>query len=78
MSVQERVNKILLENLDVSESDLTPDAHLRSTLGATSVDVVEILAALENEFGMEVSNEEIQDLRTVGDIVKFIEARVAQ
>ena len=76
MSVQEKVNKILLDNLDVSPSDLVPDAPLRSKLGATSVDLVEILAALENEFDMEITDEEARDLRTPGDVVKFIEARV--
>ena len=76
MSVQEKVNKILLDNLDVSESDLVPDAPLRSKLGATSVDLVEILAALENEFDTEITDEEARELRTPGDVVKFIEARV--
>lgn len=78
MSVLEKVNKILLDNLDVSLADLVPDAPLRSKLGATSVDLVEILAALENEFDTEITDEEARDLRTPGDVVKFIEARVPQ
>jgi acyl carrier protein len=77
MTTTEKVNKILLDNLDIKEADLRPDAMLLSDLGATSVDVVEILAALENEFDIEISEEEAQKLRTPGDIVKYIDSRKA-
>lgn len=72
MTIEEQVKKILLANLEAPESAITPDAALRSTLGATSVDLVEILADLENAFDLEISEEEAQVLRTPGDIVKFI------
>lgn len=73
MSVEESVKKILKQNLDVPEETLVATAALRSELGATSVDLVEILADLENEFNIEITDEQAQKMRTIGDIVKFIE-----
>ena len=77
MNVEEKVRKVLLDNLDIKPADLTLDAPLRSKLGATSVDLVEVLASLENEFDMTITDEEAQHLRTPGDIVKFIETKSA-
>lgn len=75
MSVEESVKKVLKQNLDVPEETLVSTAALRSELGATSVDLVEILADLENEFNIEITDEQAQQLRTIGDIVKFIESQ---
>jgi len=72
MSVEVQVKDILLQILDVDEKDLTPSAHLRQNLKASSVDLVEILAALENEFDIEISDEEAQDLLTVQAIVDYV------
>jgi acyl carrier protein len=72
MSVEVQVKDILLQILDVDEKDLTLSAHLRQNLKASSVDLVEILAALENEFDIEISDEEAQDLLTVQAIVDYV------
>ncbi len=66
MSIEQKVNKILLDNLEISEADIKPDISLRNELGATSVDLVEILAALESEFDIEISDEQSQSLPHAG------------
>jgi acyl carrier protein len=76
MNVEDKVKQIMLDVLDLSEPDLTPDAELRSVLGATSVDVVEILADLENEFDMDLPDEEVRDIRTYGELVAFMKSKV--
>jgi acyl carrier protein len=75
MSVEDRVKKILLRNLDVKEDQLVAAATLRSELGATSVDLVEVLADLENEFNIEISDEDAMKLRTLGDVFSYISAK---
>jgi acyl carrier protein len=76
MSTEERFKKILLRNLGVKEEALVPSAALRSELGATSVDMVEILADLENEFNVEIPDADAAKLRTFGDVVKYLDERV--
>jgi len=75
MTIEDRVKKVMLQNLDVKESQLVPTAAIRSELGATSVDIVEILADLENEFNLEISDEDAMKLRTFGDLVAYLQAR---
>jgi acyl carrier protein len=72
MSISVKVKDILLNILDVAEKDIVPKAHLRNDLGATSVDLVEILAALENEFDLEISDEDGQGLLTVRAIIDYV------
>ena len=77
MDVQERIYAILLDILEISEEDLTPDAKLMSDLAASSVDLVEVIAALENEFDLDISDDEAQQIRTVGAIVEFVTRKTA-
>ena len=77
MSVEEQVRGILLDILDVSEGDLVPEASLRTDLGASSVDLVEVIAAMENEFDMEISDEDAEKMRNVGDIIRYVEEKTA-
>jgi len=77
MSVEEQVRGILLDILDVAEGDLVPEASLRTDLGASSVDLVEVIAALENEFDMEISDEDAEKMRNVGDIIRYVEGKTA-
>ena len=76
MSVQEKVYEILVEILDASEGDLKPEATLIGDLEASSVDLVEIIAAIENEFDLDISDEEAQQLRTVKALVEFLEKKL--
>ncbi len=77
MSVQEKVYEILVEILDTSEADLNPEATLIGDLEASSVDLVEIIAAIENEFDMDISDEEAQQLRTVKAVIDFVESKLS-
>ena len=72
-SVEERVRKIIVEQMDVNPDQVTLDAKFIEDLGADSLDVVELVMALEEEFGNEIPDEEAEKLVSVGDVVKYIE-----
>lgn len=67
-----RLKKIVVEQLGVDETDVTPEASFVDDLNADSLDLVELIMSLEEEFGMEVSDEEAEKIRTVGDAVDYI------
>lgn len=73
MTVEERVKKIIVEQLQVSEDEVTPDASFFDDLGADSLDVVELVMALEEEFDMEISDEDAEKIVAVKDAVEYIE-----
>ena len=73
----EKVNSIIVEKLGVDDStSLVPEANLLDDLGADSLDVVELVMALEEEFDIEVPDEDVESIRTIGDIVKYVGARI--
>ncbi len=72
-SVEERVRKIIVEQMDVKPDQVTLEAKFIEDLGADSLDVVELVMALEEEFGHEIPDEEAEKLVSVGDVVKYIE-----
>ena len=73
----EKVNSIIVEKLGVDDSSsLVPEANLLDDLGADSLDVVELVMALEEEFNIEVPDEDVESIRTIGDIVKYVGARI--
>ena len=74
--VFEKVRTILVEQLDVHEDAVNMEASIVDDLEADSLDVVDIVMSLEEEFDVEVSDDDIEGLKTVGDIVKYIEAKV--
>lgn len=69
----EKVKSIIVEQLGVDESEVTPEAHFIDDLGADSLDTVELVMALEEEFGIEISDEDAEKIQTVGDVTKFID-----
>ncbi|HLS22827.1 MAG TPA: acyl carrier protein [Pseudogracilibacillus sp.] len=71
--VFERVKEIIVEQLDVEEDQVTLEASFRDDLEADSLDVVELVMELEDEFDLEIADEEAEKIVTVGDAVKFIE-----
>ena len=70
--VLEKVKSILSEQLDIAESDITAESQIAEDLGADSLDVVDLLMSLEDEFEVEIPDEEIENIKTVGDLVNFI------
>jgi acyl carrier protein len=72
----ERVKKIIVERLEVDESQVTPEASFKDDLGADSLDVVELVMELEDEFDMEISDEDAEKITTVGDAVAYIESKM--
>ncbi|MBQ1507388.1 MAG: acyl carrier protein [Ruminococcus sp.] len=72
--VLEKVQAILAEQFDVEEDEITADTDLQEDLGADSLDVVDLLMSIEDEFEVEVPDEEIENLKTVGALVSYIEA----
>lgn len=71
--VLEKVKAILSEQFDVEEDSITVDTKISEDLGADSLDVVDLLMSLEDEFEIEVPDDEIENIKTVGELVKFIE-----
>ena len=69
----DRIKKIIVEQLGVNEDQVKPEAKFIEDLGADSLDTVELVMALEEEFGTEIPDEEAEKLQSVGDGVKFIE-----
>lgn len=72
--VLEKVKVILSEQFDVEEDKITADTDLQEDLGADSLDVVDLLMSIEDEFEIEVPDEEIENIKTVGALVSYIEA----
>lgn len=72
-STFERVKAIIVDQLGVDPSDVTMDANFRDDLEADSLDLVELIMAFEEEFGGEISDEEAQQIRSVGDAVTFLD-----
>ena len=70
----QRVKKIIVERLGVDESEVTPEASFKDDLGADSLDVVELVMELEDEFDLEISDEEAEKISTVADVVNYIES----
>ena len=72
----EKVRDILTEQLDIEENLITPESSILDDLGADSLDIVDLVMTLEDEFDMEIPDEEIKNIKTVGDIVRYIEEHV--
>jgi len=75
--VLEKIKKILAEQLDVDVEEMTADTKIAEDLGADSLDVVELLMAIEDEFDVEVPDEEIENIKTVGDVAEYIQNNMA-
>ena len=73
MSIEEKIKKIICEQLEVSEEDVVPGASFVDDLGADSLDQVELIMAMEEEFGISISDEEAEKIATVKDAIDYIE-----
>ncbi|MFD1735784.1 acyl carrier protein [Bacillus salitolerans] len=74
--VLERVTKIIVDRLGVDEAEIKLESKFKDDLGADSLDVVELVMELEDEFDMEISDEDAEKIVTVGDAVNYIQSNV--
>jgi acyl carrier protein len=73
MTVSEKVRKMIVDQLGVNESEVVPEAKFIDDLGADSLDIVELIMALEDEYGIEIPDEDAEKIETVGDAIRYIE-----
>ena len=78
MNVEEKVRGIIVEQLGVDAEEVVPTASFVDDLGADSLDTVELVMALEEEFHLEISDEDAEKITTVGDAVKYIEEHLKE
>ena len=76
MSVEDKVKRIIADRLEIEPGDISLEAEFISDLGADSLDIVELLMSLEDEFDLEISDEEAEQIRTVKDAVNYINERL--
>jgi acyl carrier protein len=77
MSIEQRVKEIIVEQLGVNEAEVKPEAKFVDDLGADSLDLVELVMALEEEYNMEISDEDAEKILTVGDAIEYIKGHVS-
>jgi acyl carrier protein len=76
MALEEKVKKIIAEQLGVEEEDITPDSSFVEDLGADSLDTVELVMAFEEEFSIEIPDEDAEKILTVQNVVDYIKEKV--
>lgn len=76
--VFDKIKDIIVEQLDVEEDAVTMEASITEDLGADSLDVVDLVMSIEESFDVEIPDEEVENIKTVGDIVKYIENKVVE
>ena len=76
--VFDKIKDIIVEQLDVEEDAVTMEASITEDLGADSLDVVDLVMSIAESFDVEIPDEEVENIKTVGDIVKYIENKVEE
>jgi acyl carrier protein len=75
MAVQDKITEIIVEQLGVKPEEVVPEASFVDDLGADSLDTVELVMALEEEFGIEIPDEDAEKIQSVGDAIRYIEEK---
>ncbi|MCM8773186.1 MAG: acyl carrier protein [Candidatus Omnitrophica bacterium] len=78
MTVEERLKDIIAEQLGVKKEEIKPESSFIDDLGADSLDTVELVMALEEEFGIEIPDEDAEKMTTVGEAIKYIESKTQE
>jgi acyl carrier protein len=76
-AIVDRIRQLISDHLGVDRGDVISDANILDDLGADSLDVVELVMAIEETFDLEIPDEEVEALRTIGDVEKYVAERVA-
>jgi len=76
MAIEERIKEIIADQLGVEVEKITPEAKFVDDLGADSLDVVELIMAFEEEFGIEIPDEDAEKIQTVGDVINYLKEKV--
>lgn len=71
----EKITEILAEQLDADRDAMTMDTKIADDLGADSLDLVDLLMSVEDEFGIEIPDEDVENIQTIGDIVEYINSK---
>jgi len=73
MTVEERVKNIIVEQLNVDAESVTPEASFIEDLGADSLDIVELVMTMEEEFDLEIPDEDAEKIKSVGDVITYVQ-----
>jgi len=76
MNIEERVRNIICDQLAVEPAKVTPTASFIEDLGADSLDIVELVMTMEEEFDLDIPDEEAEKLKTVGDVIQYISSKI--
>ncbi len=71
--ISEKIKEIFAQDFDIDESEITPDANIYDDLGLDEIDIYDMVMSVEDEFEMELPDEELEKIKTIGDLIKFIE-----
>lgn len=75
MNIEERVKNIIVEQLNVDAESVTPDASFVEDLGADSLDIVELVMTMEEEFDLEIPDEDAEKIKCVGDVITYVQTK---
>ncbi|MBQ2580329.1 MAG: acyl carrier protein [Ruminococcus sp.] len=76
--VFDKIKSIIVEQLDADENDVKMESNIQDDLGADSLDVVDLVMSIEENFDIEIPDEDVENIKTVGDIVKYIESKTEE
>ncbi|MBN2223530.1 MAG: acyl carrier protein [Deltaproteobacteria bacterium] len=77
VQLEEKIKAIIIEQLNITEEECVPDAAFIDDLGADSLDIVELIMAMEDHFGLEISDDDLARIRTVRDITDYIKGKLS-
>ncbi|HTO52050.1 MAG TPA: acyl carrier protein [Myxococcota bacterium] len=77
MAVEDKIREIIVEQLGVSAEEVVPEASFIDDLGADSLDIVELVMAIEEEFGLEIPDEDAERMQNIADAINYVEERTA-
>jgi len=77
VQIEEKIKAVIVEQLNITEEECVPDAAFIDDLGADSLDIVELIMAMEDHFGLEISDDDLAKIRTVKDITDYIKGKLS-